>query len=73
MSITDCVLWAVNTAKKFAAIVVEHADDDVKPVEMSDEQIIKEVGERGLVADVLFTNEDLVESYGYVKKSETEF
>lgn len=73
LSVTECMLWAVNTAKKFAALVVEHADDDVEPVKMSDEQIVKKVGEHGLVADVLFTNDDLVESYGYVKKSGTEF
>lgn len=73
LSVTECMFWAVNTAKKFAALVVERADDIVEPDEISDEQIIREVGERGLVADVLITNEDLVETYGWVKKSETEF
>lgn len=40
---------------------------------MTDDFIVQEVYDRGLIADVLFTNEELVESYGYVRKNETEF
>lgn len=91
-SYTECMDWAIEQAKTFSEKVMEHASDKVKPVGMSDEEIIrefhdrklidaaltdddvvKEVYDRGLVADVLFTNEDLVETYGWVRKSETEF
>jgi hypothetical protein len=89
LSNSECMHWAINTAKTFSQMVMENMSNTVKPVEtltdadvakeffdrnlLKDTDVVQEVYDRGLVADVLFTNEDLVESYGYVKKSETEF
>lgn len=89
LSDSDCMHWAINTAKTFSHMVMENMSDNVKPVEtltdadiakeffdrnlLKDTDVVQEVYDRGLVADVLFTNEGLVESYGYVKKLETEF
>lgn len=66
--------WAIDNAWIFADKIIEKMRKEYNvPSKMTDDDIIKEVEERGLIADVLFTNENLVESYGYVKKSETEF
>ena len=73
-SVFDCMNDAIDMAWEFSGRVLEKMRKEYNvPSKMTDDDIIKEVEERGLIADVLFTNENLVESYGYVKKSETEF
>lgn len=73
-TVSECIDWAIDNAWIFADKVIEKMRKEYNvPSKMTDDDIIKEVEERGLIADVLFTNENLVESYGYVKKSETEF
>lgn len=54
-------------------VIKEFRDRKLIDGALTDSDIVSQVYDRGLVADVLFTNEDLVESYGWVKKSETEF
>lgn len=76
-SITQCMDWAIEHAQRFSHKVMENINGEPNAKDplsdYADTEIIQEVCDRGLVADVLFTNEELVESYGYVRKSDTEF
>ena len=74
MTISQCMDCAIDMAWDFSDRSLKKMREEYnKPDKPSDEDILKEVEDRGLIADVLFMNENLVESYGYVKKSETEF